>query len=338
MEKVGIAVIGCGEISSYHINALRLIPQADIRVYCDIVREKAEFRAEGFGDVCTDYKEAIHRDDINLVMILTPNYLHCPIAVEAAKAGKHIFVQKPFARTVQECEEMIAAAKANNVKLFVSFMHRYFEESVWAKNYIQSGGLGDIYLCYLRNSLPGSNYSTWQYNEELCGKGGAIIDVGVHGIDIIRYLLGDFAEVEHASKGRRIESRSIKGEIIEPNNEDWAIAEYILKNGARVSHHISWIQPWNCNRFVMEIHGSKGSLYLRTGYGALAVDGMGDKPADIVFPQLAQTQFGYRQHKEVIDAIIADTNPIATGEDGKYTLQIVEQILEKCEQGQLLEQ
>ena len=51
MEKVGIAVIGCGEISSYHINALRLIPQADIRVYCDIVREKAEFRAEGFGDV-----------------------------------------------------------------------------------------------------------------------------------------------------------------------------------------------------------------------------------------------------------------------------------------------
>lgn len=93
MEKVGIAVIGCGEISSYHINALRLIPQADIRVYCDIVREKAEFRAEGFGDVCTDYKEAIHRDDINLVMILTPNYLHCPIAVEAAKAVS-IFLSK----------------------------------------------------------------------------------------------------------------------------------------------------------------------------------------------------------------------------------------------------
>lgn len=327
MNEVGIAIIGCGEISKYHIDALRLIPQAKIRVYCDIDINKAERRSEGSGDVCTDYREAIHRDDIDLVMVFTPNYLHCPIAVEAANSGKHIFVQKPFARTVEECEEIIEAAKRNDVKLFASFMHRYFEESIWAKNYIRSGGLGDIYLCYLRNSLPGSNYSTWQYKEEFCGKGGAIIDVGVHGIDLLKYLMGEIEEVEHVSKGRKIDKRLINGEEIFPDNEDWAVAEYRMKNGAHVSHHISWTQNWNCNRFVMEIHGSKGSLYLRTGYGSLAVDGMSKHPENIIFPALDQIPFGHKQHKEVIDTILNDSEPIATGEDGKYTLMIVNKIL-----------
>lgn len=328
-KTIGIAIIGCGEISSYHINALRLIPEAEIRVCCDIVKERAQRAAGSSAEVETDYRKAIARKDVDLVFILTPNDSHCDIAVEAANAGKAVFVQKPFARTADECRQMIVAARANRVKLFVSFMHRYFEETQWAKEYIASGRLGDIYLCHIRNSLPGSDYSSWQYEAERCGRGGAIIDVGVHGIDLVRYLLGDIEEVLYASKGQKIRQRLICGETIYPDNEDWAMTQYRLKNNAIVTHHISWTQKYHCNRYTMEIHGSNGSIYLRTGYGPLAVTSPSlSEEGSMVYPLLPPTPFGYAQHKEVIECMCYDSEPKCTGYDGLYTLETVEKILD----------
>ncbi len=328
-KRIGVAVIGCGEISSYHINALRLIPEAEIRVCCDIKRERAEDAACGGAAVETDYRRAVARDDVDIVFILTPNDSHCEIAVAAANAKKAVFVQKPFARTASECRQMIDAARTNQVRLFVSFMHRYFEETKWAREFLASGGLGEIYLCHIRNSLPGSDYSTWQYEAKKCGPGGAVIDVGVHGIDLVRYLLGDIEEVLYASKGQKILERTILGETIYPDNEDWALAQYRLKSGAIVTHHISWTQKYHCNRYTMEIHGSNGSIYLRTGYGPLAVT----SPAlavegSMVYPPLAAVPFGYKQHRAVIDCMCHGGEVECTGEDGLYTLEMVEKILD----------
>ncbi|HIT54318.1 MAG TPA: Gfo/Idh/MocA family oxidoreductase [Candidatus Fimivicinus intestinavium] len=330
-RKVGVAIIGCGAISAYHMEALRLIPEAQIVVCCDIVQERAEKAAAGAADVTADYAKAIDRSDVDLVFVLTPNCLHREIAMFAAERGKHVFVQKPFAMTSQQCRDIICAAEQNHVKLFVSFMHRYFEESRWAREYIASGKLGQIYMAHIRNSLPGSDYSTWQYDSAQCGLGGAIIDVGVHGIDLVRYLLGDIEEVVFASKGQKVSSREINGQTIYPDNEDWALAQYRLKSGAMVSHQISWVQKWHCNRYTMEIHGSNGSIYLRTGYGPLAVTSPGVSQAgSMTFPALAAVPFGYRQHREVIDAVRFDRAPTCTGADGLYTIETVERILQSA--------
>jgi UDP-N-acetyl-2-amino-2-deoxyglucuronate dehydrogenase len=328
MKKVRIAIIGCGMISSYHIEALRLIPQADIVACCDIVKERAVKAAQGDADCYTDYREVLQRKDIDLAVILTPNDLHYEMTVAFTGSGVNCLVQKPMARSAEECSRMIQTAEENQVKLFVSFMHRYFEETQWAKQYIESGALGEIYLCRIRNSLPGSDYSCWQYEAERCGPGGAIIDVGVHGIDVLRYLLGDFDSVLTANKGRKRDAREICGQTIYPDNEDWALVAYRMKNGAMVSHEISWIQKWHCNRFCMEIHGSEGSIYIRTPYGPLAVSGMaGTEKGALSFPPLNVVPFGYRQHKNIIDAIINDTDPVCGGYDGLRTIEIVEAIL-----------
>lgn len=330
-EFVNIGIVGCGKISEYHINALRLIPQARIVAYCDIIMSRAETWACGTADVYDDWHQVVARKDIDLIMILTPNNLHCEIAVASAKAGKDVFVQKPMARTPEEGSLMIQAAKDCGVRLFQSYMHRYFEETIWTRNFIKEGGLGNIYLARIRNSLPGSDYSTWQYNSELCGKGGAIIDVGVHGIDLVRYLLGEIEEVVVASKGQHIFTRLINDEEVHPDNEDWALTQYKMKNGAMVTHEISWIQKWHCNRFVMEIHGEKGSVYIRTGYGPLAVTSTSvGKPGEMVFPALETVPFGYRQHKEVIDCILEDKEAICSGEDGVAALKIVQEVLKKA--------
>lgn len=332
-HTIGVAIIGCGEICGYHVNALRMIPEADIRVYCDIEENRAIRMAHGLADTETDYRKVIVRGDIDLVLILTPNDSHCEIAVAAANEKKAVFVQKPFARTADECRQMIRAAEDNQVTLFVSFMHRYFEESKWAKDYIASGKLGKIHLCHIRNSLPGSDYSTWQYEEERCGKGGAIIDVGVHGIDMIHYLLGDIDEIMYASKGQKIHKRTIMEETVFPDNEDWALVQYRLKNDAIVTHHISWTQKWHCNRYTMEIHGSNGSIFLRTGYGPLAVTSPAlSDSGNMVYPHLPVIPFGYKQHKEVIDCLLYDQAPSCTGLDGLYTLKMVEDILSNAVQ------
>ena len=330
-NEVGIAVIGCGAISDYHINALRLIPQAKIRVFCDIDLSRACAKAQGHADVCSDWHETLSRDDVDLAMILTPNDLHCEMAVEAAKAGKNVFVQKPMARSSQECRLMIETAQKCGVMLFQSYMHRYFEESRYAREYIKSGRLGDVYLCRIRNSLPGSDYSSWQYDHVRCGRGGAIIDVGVHGIDLVSYILGDIEEVVSASKGQHVHERMINGECVHPDNEDWALATYRLSSGAFVSHEISWIQKWQCNRFVMEMHGSKGSIFLRTGFGPLAYTSIDSaQPGELIKPVLADVPFGYRQHEEVIQCILQGKPPVCSGHDGLRALSVVEKILDKA--------
>lgn len=328
-KQVRIGIIGCGAISTYHIEALRLIPQANLVVFCDIVRERAEEKAMGQADVSVDWHEVVARKDIDLIFILTPNDCHYEMTVEAAKAGKDIFVQKPMARNVWEGERMIEAAQKNGVRLFQSYMHRYFEESRWTRGFLASGGLGKIYLCRIRNSLPGSDYSTWQYDSNRCGAGGAILDVGVHGIDLVRHLVGEIDEVISATKGQKIHERTICGELVHPDNEDWALAQYRLKNGAMVTHEISWLQKWHCNRFVMEVHGEKGSVYLRTGYGPLAVASSDlGKDGAMIMPTLSVQPFGYRQHKEVIDCILNNQEPVCRGEDGVAALKIVQTILE----------
>ena len=125
-----------------------------------------------------------------------------------------------------------------------------------------------------------------------------------------------------------IRDSNILGETVYPDNEDWAMTQYRLKSGAIVSHHISWTQKYHCNRYTMEIHGSNGSIYLRTGYGSLAVTSPSlAEEGSMVYPPLKTVPFGYKQHRAVIDCMCNDTEPECTGEDGLYTLEMVEKIL-----------
>ncbi len=326
-KRVNIGIIGCGSISSYHINALRLIPEAHISTYCDVDTAKAEAAAGVDAGWCADYHELLLDPAIDAVCILTPNYLHKEMTIAAAAAGKHIFVQKPMATSSQECTDMIEAAERNGVKLFQSYMHRYFEESRWIRDFLQDGGLGTIHSVRIRNAIPGSDYSSWQYDSGLCGKGGVMIDIGVHGVDLIQYLLGAIEEVISCSTRQILSERYVLGEVIHPDNEDYAHALYRLETGALVSHEMSWTQVAYCNRFWLEIHGEEGSAFLRSGYGTLAVC---MKNGEMKKPELKDIPMGLRQHQEFIDCIMQDTVPPCNGLDGLQAIACIEKFREKA--------
>jgi len=335
---LNIGIIGAGFISDYHINGLREVKSARIKVICapreKVVKEKAEkYQIKEFS---TDYREVLERKDIDAVIIATPDFTHHEIAIASAQAGKHIMLQKPMARNVQECNEIIEAAKKSGVKLFVSFMHRYFPETQKAKEYIKKGKIGDIFLVRMRNATSGPTWRSWFYKKNKVN-GGAVLQLGVHGIDLIRYLIGEVDEV-FAVTDLFIKERVVEGnKKVIPDNEDTALAIYQLTNGVRCSHEISMSQKYGCDRFTMEIYGSKGTIWLRTPVGPLAIYSQEiSKSKTWTIPELPVEPFGYRHHYEFIRRIMNDMPPDASGEDGLATVQVAEAIYRSRDVGHIV--
>jgi phthalate 4,5-cis-dihydrodiol dehydrogenase len=143
-DELGILIIGAGRVSNAHAQAVADTPGTKIIGAVDIDRGRVDaFAAKHNCLGFTDRDEALKRDDVDLVMIGLPNDLHAPVTIEAASAGKHIFLEKPMANTFEECDRMIAAVKKANIKLLVAHSQRYFASSIKTKELIQGGNFGN---------------------------------------------------------------------------------------------------------------------------------------------------------------------------------------------------
>lgn len=137
-----------------------------------------------------DWSTAVHADDVDAVVIGTPNALHHPQAMAAFRAGKHVLVDKPMAVTVAEAEEMADTAAAAGLTLLVGHMWRYRDEVVAARDRIRAGSVGRPVRTRGYGIHAGWGPSGWFTEPHLAG-GGALIDMGIHAIDTVRFLLGD---------------------------------------------------------------------------------------------------------------------------------------------------
>lgn len=338
VHKVGVAVIGCGGISDYHIPALLQVENADLRVLCDANPERAARQARRYRiPKCVhDVKEVWKRDDIQAVLVLAPNPLHHELTIQAAAAGKHVMVQKPFARTPEEAKAMIKAAKDANVLLVPSFMHRFMDETIMAKDYIQKGYIGRPMTARVRNGVPGAVHASWFFNPKENG-GGAVIDIGVHGIDLFRYLVGEPIEVAARIGTYRPERRLNNGQVITLTAEDTGVVLYRFDNGALGTQDISWSQVKGSDRFSAEIYGDEGTIYLRSPMGQLAIASKKMDPRGAwVMPDLPGHSFGYVQHKSFIDAVAGIAPSPVLPEDGLATISIVMAIYRSAQEGRFV--
>jgi predicted dehydrogenase len=147
-EVVKVGIIGSGGRSGAHAKAYSEIEGIQVLAFCDIIRERAESRAKEFGakEVYTDYKELIKNSAVDVISICSPNETHAEVAIEAANAGIHVLVEKPMAQSLRECDEMMAAAQKNGVKLACNFQSRFFPRSHWVKKLIETGKMGDVVI------------------------------------------------------------------------------------------------------------------------------------------------------------------------------------------------
>lgn len=333
-ERVGVGVLGAGSISDYHIAGL-LAAGAEVRCLFSRDEAKARLKARQFGvpNTYTDYREVLARPDVAAVVIATPDFTHEELACAAAEAGKAILLQKPMARTSDECRSIIAAADQAGVPLVVSFMHRYFEEVAQAEAVLAAGALGRVQWVRQRNATPGADWAAWFYSKANVG-GGVVLQLGVHGIDLLRRMIGEIEAVQAVTRIARSERVLADGAVVLPDNEDTAAAIYRFASGALAGHEMSCNEAAGTDRFRMEIYGDRGTAWLRTERGRFALyapDRTGR--AEWVAPELPPEAVGERQHRHFLAMARGDEPVDGSARDGLATLLVAEAIYRSAAAG-----
>jgi len=191
--KVGI--IGAGAIGQDHVASFRLHPAAQVVAVADVSRERAQETARRFDipDVYTDYREMLRRDDIDLVSIALPNYLHAKAALDGLRAGKHVMLDKPMATNARDGAKLAAEAAKRGLLFMVGQNFRFNGDTQTAKQVIDTGALGEIYHAKTswsrRAGIP--RIGSWFTQKRFAG-GGCTYDIGVHALDRCLFLMGEF--------------------------------------------------------------------------------------------------------------------------------------------------
>jgi len=312
MEQVRIGIIGAGRISHVMCAAHVDVPESKLQGVFDVVRPSAETLAAKFGiaQIFDSYQEMLASDEIDAVLVCTPTFLHEQIVIDAARAGKHVFCQKPMALTVEQCERMNQAAKESGVILQIGFMIRFTPPFVEVKERLDRGEIGDIIA--IRSAVFGwEPTADWFYDPEKGG--GLLIDTIIHTFDLFRWYAGDVASV-YADGGAFVFDGARRHGT--PDNIMCALK---FKNGAMGSIYGSWSSGYGDK--TLEIYGTKGSFFIdlmeaqggrafikKTSEAGGASEGWSN--LGVLW------KFGYQQEaKQFTHSILGKVLPQATGED-----------------------
>jgi myo-inositol 2-dehydrogenase/D-chiro-inositol 1-dehydrogenase len=333
-EPVRVGLLGAGFITDYHLTGLQQAG-ADVVSIFSQTEANAQAKAERFGipHYTSDYPTLLARDDVEAVVITTPDYTHEHLAIASAKAGKAIYLQKPMARNSRECLNIINAAQAAGVPLFVSFMHRYMVEVEKMQQLLAAEALGTVYEVRQRNATAGADWAGWFYSKEKVG-GGVVLQLGVHGIDLLRFLFGEITRVKATTVLMKKERRLADGSVVRPDNEDTALAAYHFGSGAVATHEMTFNELAGTDRFRMEIYGEKGTAWLRSERGRLALYAPDFLGQDGWFePTLSAPDFGRRQHHHFLSMLRGEEPGDTSAQDGLATLLVSEAIYRSAESG-----
>ncbi len=205
MKPIHVAIVGCGRISDLHQTGYKGMENARVTAVCDTNKTLARKKAKAWGveKVYDDYNQVLEDKEIDLVELLTPHHLHCPMTIQAAMAGKHISVQKPMALSASEADQMIEAANKADVLLRVYETFVFYAPAVRAKQMIDAGEIGDIRAIrmHVNSGSSGNAWKVpvsawlWRFNEKQCGGGPLVFDHGYHLFSLAYYLGGPVEKV-----------------------------------------------------------------------------------------------------------------------------------------------
>ena len=204
MDKMKLGLIGLGYIGKVHLRNCLRHEFAKLEGVSDISKKALNLAKKmGVKKTYNDYQQLLNDDSIDAVIIALPTHLHLPCAKEAAEAGKHIFLEKPLARNVAEGREIVSTVRKNNIELMVGYPYRFAPSFQTLKEKIERGELGEVQIAYATNIGSGPFFHraerdiprpvpSWWFKKELAG-GGALMDVGSHMINLVRWYFGEIS-------------------------------------------------------------------------------------------------------------------------------------------------
>ena len=274
MAHLNVALIGYAFMGRAHSNAYRQVgrffspkhlPRMKVLVGRTAGNVKAAAEQLGWEEAATDWREVVRRKDIDIVDISTPGDSHAEIAIEAAKAGKVVFCEKPLANTVKEAETMLAAVKKAGVIHMICHNYRRVPAVMLAKQLIDEGKLGRLYHyrgVYLQDWVADPSVPLyWRLQKEAAGS-GALGDIASHSLDLGRYLVGEITEVTGALE-TFVTERPLPGNPKKKGKvtvDDASASVVRFANGALGTIEASRFATGRKNYNRFEINGSKGSI------------------------------------------------------------------------------
>ena len=254
-DRIGVCVIGGGFwAKAMHLPALKAIEGVEVVAIVSPNEAKTKALAQEYGVKrwSTDYAKAVTEDDIDLVDILAPNYLHAPIAIAAAQAGKHAVCIKPLATTLADADRMLDAAAKAKTRLLYAENVPFIPAVQEARRVVDSGAIGQVFRVKACEGI-GEPHSPWHYDLASCG-GGAMIDMAVHSIEFCRAFAGSpfawvFAETGSFRWGQKTKA------------EDTAVMTLRFANGVIGQCEDSWsLAGAMDSRF--EVFGTEGRILI----------------------------------------------------------------------------
>jgi predicted dehydrogenase len=284
-QNINVGIVGFGWMGQVHAKALTRVRQhyPDLNAVPRLVAVadpaedgRLDYARDVFGvaRITPDWNELVGRDDIDLVCVAGPNFTHRDVAVAAAKAGKHLWIEKPAGRNLTETQEIADAIAATGVASAVGFNYRNAPAVELARDLVASGRLGEVrhvriqmladYCAHPDGAL------TWRFVRDLAGS-GVTGDLASHGFDLAQYLVGPIAALlaeastfipqrPQAIGASSHFSRGADGPLLPVENEDHIITLLRFASGALDSVEASRASVGEQNAYVVEVHGSTGAL------------------------------------------------------------------------------
>lgn len=330
MEKISFAVIGVGRIGARHVE--HILKLGELKAVCDInIKKLAEisqlYKCETFQNID---EMLISKNDIDVISVCTPNWLHKEHVIKSLNSGKHVLVEKPMALSVKDCEAMITAAESMNKRLFIVKQNRFNPPIIELKKVIDAGKLGKLLSfqvnCFWNRNEDYYRNSSWKGKKNL--DGGTLYTQFSHFIDIIYWLFGDVLEVKSYLSNSNHEG------IIE--FEDSGVVILKFENG------VTGTLNYNVNSYKKNMEGSitvfgeKGTIkvggeYLNTleyqNIEGFEIIGLPEsKPANNYGNYQGSMSNHDKVYENVINVLSKNEKIMTNFIDGMKTIQIIEKI------------
>ncbi|TVX87210.1 Gfo/Idh/MocA family protein [Paenibacillus agilis] len=341
-RKLRVGVISTGGIfRGAHMPAFLANPHTEIVAVCDTHKPSACAVADEIGQVrvYTEWEEMLEQEELDIIDICSPNYLHAPLAIAALERGLHVFCEKPDAIHAEEALRMKEAAEKSGKVLMVMRNNRYRSRPKFLKQWIAEGGAGHLYTgrCgwIRRKGIPGKG--GWFTTKELSG-GGPLIDLGVHMIDLSMWLMGNpkpiavtGATYSHFSQAKiEGESRHVEGNTYDV--EDLATGFIRFDNGATLQVEVSWASHIEEDDVFVEMRGTKGGFSMRNETFKLFTD-IGGQSVNSE-PQVPIGGWGHQENvNHFVDAVLGLVEPEFTPDQGVDMIRILDAMYQSAREG-----
>lgn len=312
IDAIKVGLIGCGDIGTTHLEAWEQVPDAQVMAVCDANEERMEHVAAAYGiEGYLSSVDMIEETELDAVDICVPPKWHREIALFAMEEGLHVICENPLARSASEAREIVEVAEREGMALMTAFCHRFDQPVMMVQHLLEKGTLGRLHMFRGRLGTYSEGIERrWLARRSLSG-GGVLMDLGIHLIDLFRYLMGEIKGVQAQTHAFRPEIRGV---------EDSAAVLIESEGGGLGVIEVSWATDPSENG--IELYGERGTAIVDYTRDEIRYKTRG--AATWTRPELTFPNRYMMLLRHFTDVLLEETEPLISGWDGLRALEVIE--------------